>query len=174
VINQEGYWANRHPIRCIDGWYYLCYWNESEAYLTWEVPSYPGDPQAPRIHWYPLLISTGVKIGDPLPHRTFTFTQLNGRTFKTKLKGSIENPVWETTSGKLIIQEPTEIDGECKGVWYYAEYNSYNCIQPTGIPVNEHDPKKDNEINSSSIPGFEISLLLLILPFIYMINRKKN
>jgi len=152
------------PIKQIDGWWYFCYWNESQCFLTHEMPSHPDDPQAPRIYWAPLLISTGVKVGATLPHKPFSFTQLNGLTFKAKLKGDNENPIWETNSKKLITQVPTEIAGVCLGIWYYAEYTPNNYIQSTGIPVEEHGLNgDDSREDSNPIPGFQISLLLPIL-----------
>jgi len=188
VLDSEGYWLFHHPIRNIDGWWYLCYWNETQCSMTWtwpgpDVPDDMEGPQLiPRTFWCPLLISTGVRIGDPLPHKPFTLTQLNGRTFKAKLSGSIENPVWKTTSGKLIVQVPTAN----RGIWYYAEYTSAGYLQSTGIPVNEHGseievllnesppppPPPSQRTNQPSIPGFQMSLLLLLLPLIAISVKK--
>jgi hypothetical protein len=182
-----------HPIQQIDGWWYFCYWNESQCWVTFTYPdirplNQSSDinitimpPLYPITFAHPLLISTEVKIGDPLPTRVFTFTQVNGRSFKAKLRGPLENPHWETPSGKLIIQVPTSTAEGLKGIWFYAECTSDNLIQSTGVPVNEHgtpvnwtqsplDPPINPpdifppEKSDSSIPGF--TMLLIIPAFI--------
>lgn len=194
-----------HPIECIDGWWYFCYWNESQcwAFTNYTEILFPNrtitdypiiNVMFPIFRFFrtPLIISTGVRIGDSLPNHVFTFTQLNGRTFKAKLRGPVANPHWETPSGKLIIQVPTDTSEGLKGIWFYAENTSENLIESTGIPVCEHGtpvnvtpptpppiplPDTQPPTNSgSSIPGFNTFLILpaFILLFLFIGRKRIN
>jgi hypothetical protein len=208
-INTEGGVSSpAHPIEWFDGWWYFCYWNESLCWVTITYP--PIDPEMLPLNqssgvevnlvvppeyritvWHPLLISTEVKIGDPLPSRTFAFTQLNGRTFKAKLAGPLDNPHWETPSGKLIIQVPTYTADGVKGIWFYAEHTSDNLILSTGVPVCEHgtpvnltqnplDPPvilpndPPSEDPGSTIPGFTMLFILPAFVLVFLYGWKKR
>jgi hypothetical protein len=195
--------SSAHPIQQIDSWWYFCYWNESQCWVTFKFPdilplNQSSDvnitivpPVYPITFAYPLLISTEVKIGDPLPTHVFTFTQVNGRSFKAKLRGPLDNPHWETPSGKLIIQVPTNTAEGLKGIWFYANYTSNNLIQSTGIPVNEHgtpvnwtqDPSDPPitppdillpEEPDSSIPGFSMVLIIPALIIVFLLLSRKK
>lgn len=204
VTNTEGGVPSpAHPIEWIDGWWYFCYWNESQCWVTSTYPDIRPLNQSSDVNVtieppiisitcaHPLLISTEVKIGEPLPTRTFSFTQLNGRTFKAKLRGPLDNPHWETPSGKLIIQVPTDTAEGLKGIWFYAEYTSDNLIQSTGIPVCEHgtpvnltqdplDPPIDppdnptNEDPNSFILGLSILLMIPTCSVVFLYLWKKR
>lgn len=134
-----------HPILEIDEWWYFGYWNEVKC-----IESTIGGPMGH--YWRPILVSTGLKIGDPLPDQVFNLTQYDGRSFQARLNGTLENPFWETITGKRIFQEVLTLNGVSKGVWHYIE---------TSFPVNEYGNELKPFIDNNSDVIF---ILLLILP----------
>ncbi|MFX0102561.1 MAG: hypothetical protein ACFFCS_23545 [Candidatus Hodarchaeota archaeon] len=157
VSNDDDFGMNysSHPIVNIDGWWYICYYNESD-YM--EVVVYEGGivGMGKWGYWHYNLVNTGIRVGDQLPSGYFALVQIDGDSFYGRLVGSSNNPRWESLSGELIIQVMMSVDNESKAVWHYAELDQDGRPTSTGVPVDE-DELELGENHELLIPYIETS-----------------